>query len=58
MYKNTCPLERNCNIWNIIYQAEVTTRQTNEHTPDCVIQHSRNTTETTHVLSGTIATKM
>ena len=28
--KNTCPLEGNCNIRNIVYQAEVTTPQTKE----------------------------
>jgi len=28
--KNTCPLEGNCNIRNIIYQAEVATPQTKE----------------------------
>ena len=28
--KNTSPLEANCNIWNIVYQAEVTTPQTKE----------------------------
>ena len=56
--KNACPLEGNCNTRNIVYQPEVTTPQTTEASLDCVTQHSRNATETTHVLSGTSTTKM
>ena len=51
--KNSCPLEGNCNVRNIVYQAEVVTPQS-----DFATQHLKNATEITHALSETNDTKM